>query len=423
MKVLVVGGGGREHAIAWKLSQSPLLDEMFVAPGNWGTEQVGQNLPIGAENIDDLFGFATKQRIDLTVVGPDAPLAAGIVDRFQAAGLAIFGPTKAAARIESSKSFAKSLMVGAGVPTGKAEVFDDYQRALDSLATHDIPVVVKADGLALGKGVTVATTREEAELAVKDAMLDRRFGESGDHVLIEEYLEGPEVSVFAFTDGKNVVSPLAAACDYKRVGDGDTGPNTGGMGAYSPPQNTLWNHDLEHEVRNRIVEPVLKALRDKGSPYSGVLYAGLMITKDGPKVIEFNCRLGDPETQVVLPRLKSDLLEVMMKTAAGELENVAIKWEPKAHVGVVVASGGYPDVYETGLPITGLDDLDSDVLVFHAGTQSKESAQGPVTSGGRVLTVVAPGDSIELARAKVYENVQTISFPNTYSRRDIALLA
>jgi len=269
----------------------------------------------------------------------------------------------------------------------------------------------------------VAKTRAAAAAALKSAMVDRRFGEAGERVLIEEGLEGPEISVFALTDGENVASSMGAACDYKRIGDGDTGPNTGGIGAYSPPQSTLWTDHMEREVRGRIIEPVLKALRDMGCPYQGILYAGLMVTEDGPKVIEFNCRMGDPETQVVLPRLKSDLLEIMMKTATSDLRDVALEWEPEARVTVVVASGGYPDVHETGFPISGLDDLDSDVLVFHAGTQSEQGTPGPVTSGGRVLTVVASGDTIELARGEVYKNVRRVSFPRVYYRSDIALLA
>ena len=426
MKILIVGNGGREHTIAWKLAQSPLADEILVAPGNAGTAQVGDNVPINADDIGGLLGFAKAQGIDFTVIGPEAPLAAGIVDRFQDAGLLAFGPTKAAARIETSKSFAKDLMLRHDVPTGKAVFYEDFEGARRHLENTDLPVVVKADGLAAGKGVVVAETREDAIDALRGAMLDKQFGAAGERVLIEEYLEGREISVFAFVDGERL-SSLVAACDYKRAGDGDTGPNTGGIGSYSPPIEPMWSVDMEHRVRTEIMEPVVKAMAEDGTPYSGVLYAGLMVTADGPKVIEFNCRLGDPETQVILPRLKSDLLDVMLSTARGNLAATSLEWEPQACVGVVMASGGYPESYETGYPIDGLDNPGEDVYIFHAGTKIVPDPIAPpaekiVSDGGRVLTVTALGDTLAEARRKAYSGATGIRFKDCFYRRDIALL-
>ena len=423
MKVLVIGNGAREHAIAWKLRQSPLLRQLLVAPGNAGTSQVAENVPIDAGDVGPLLDFAGQERIDLTVVGPEAPLAAGIVDRFQEAGLRIFGPTKAAARIESSKSFAKELMARHGVPTGSAEVFDDYEKARCYLEKSPLPVVVKADGLTAGKGVTVARSREAALDALRQSMVDKRFGPAGERVLIEECLEGEELSVFAFVDGERV-SSLVAARDYKPVGDGDTGPNTGGMGSYSPPAEHLWDASLDQEVRDRIIEPVVGALAQDGAPYLGVLYAGLMLTAQGPKVVEFNYRMGDPEAQVVLPRLKTDLLEVMIGAAQGDLGGVSLEWDRRACVGVAIASGGYPDSYRTGFPISGLDTVDGDVNVFHAGTKMGGSAEDKqvLTDGGRVLTVVAQGETLEAAKSKAYSNASRISFEGSFYRKDIARL-
>ena len=423
MKVLVIGNGAREHAIAWKLRQSPLLKELLVAPGNAGTAQIADNVPIDAGDTGALLDFARQERVDLTVVGPEAPLAAGIADLFQEAGLRVFGPTKAAARIESSKSFAKELMLRQGVPTGAAHVFDEYDEALRYLEECPLPVVIKADGLAAGKGVTVARSREAAFDALGESMVDKRFGAAGERVLIEECLEGEELSVFAFVDGERV-SPLVAARDYKPVGDGDTGPNTGGMGAYSPPTERLWDASMDQEARDRIMEPVVGALAEDGAPYRGVLYAGLMLTAQGPKVVEFNCRLGDPEAQVVLPGLKTDLLEVMIGAAQGDLGGVSLEWDRRACVGVVIASGGYPESYRMGFPVTGLDMVDGDVTVFHAGTRMCGSGQDKqvLTDGGRVLTVVAQGETLEAARSKAYSNAGRISFEGSFYRKDIAAL-
>ena len=415
--MLVVGGGAREHAITWKLSQSPLVDELLVAPGNAGTAQIASNVDVDPEDLDGLFKVAKDEAVDLTVVGPEAPLAAGIADRFRDAGLPIFGPTREAARIESSKLFAKKLMIESGVPTSAARAFSSFGEASEYVGGLAMPVVVKADGLAAGKGVVVADSRDEAVDALHACLEAKVFGSAGEVVLIEECLVGREVSVFAFVDGAHV-SSMVAACDYKRVGDDDAGPNTGGMGSFTPP--SFWDDNLERRVRTEIMEPVAKALAERGSPYSGALYAGIMVTDDGPRVFEFNCRLGDPETQVVLPRLKTDLAEVMMCTARGSLSDLCVDWGTEAAVGVVVASGGYPGSYDTGFQIDGLESME-DAVVFHAGTRS--DARGEVlTDGGRVLTVVSTADSVEEARRRVYGNVSRIGFSESFYRTDIAAI-
>ncbi len=421
MKVLVVGNGAREHALVWKLQQSPRVGELFAAPGNAGTARIARNVPIAATDVERLLRFAVDTGIEFTVVGPEAPLAAGIADRFQEAGLAVFGPTQAAARIESSKSFAKDLMLRLGVPTASARSFTSYAEAREYVQGLGPPLVVKADGLAAGKGVVIAHTREEALQALRQQMEERQFGAAGARVLVEEYLEGQELSAFAFVDGQRI-SPLVAACDYKRALDGDLGPNTGGMGSYSPPH--FWTPDLERQVRTQVMGPIVQAMAEEGCPYRGVLYAGLMLTRHGPKVLEFNCRFGDPEAQVVLPRLKSDLLEVMMKAAQGRLDDARLQWDSRACVGVVVASGGYPGHYRTGYPIEGLGDVDADVLVFHAGTKLSQAeglaSPATVTDGGRVLTVVASGATLAEARSRAYANVARIRFQGAFYRRDIA---
>ena len=415
MKTLLVGNGAREHAIAWKLAQSPLVSELVVAPGNAGAAALGRNAPIGAEDLDGLLRLAQREGVEFTVVGPEAPLAAGIVDRFQQAGALIFGPTAAAARIESSKTFAKDLMLRNGIPTARAEAFTDYGEALEYLAASPLPIVVKADGLAAGKGVVVANTRDEARDALRRQMVEREFGDAGQRVLIEEHLEGGEISVFAFVDGEQV-SELASACDYKRALDGDEGPNTGGMGAYSPP--AAWNEELEREVRERIMVPAARALAALGSPFRGILYGGLMLTSDGPKVVEFNCRLGDPEAQVVLPRLKTDLAAIMIDTVTRKLEGLSLEWDERPCVGVVLASGGYPGAYRTGREIRGLDGLEEDAMVFHAGTRLDDDIVA--TDGGRVLTVCALGDDLAQARERAYRSAEVIRFDGAQFRRDIA---
>ncbi len=415
MKVLVIGNGAREHAIAWKLNQSPLGPDLYVAPGNAGTADIAENVPIDSGDIEGLVKFASDQAMDVSVVGPEAPLAAGLVDRFGEAGAPVFGPRQAAAAIESSKSFAKGVMQRAGVPTAEALVFDSMNEARGHIAGSDPPWVIKADGLAAGKGVVMAIDRATAERALRSMLDEREFGPAGETVLVEEWMTGREVSVFAFVDGEHV-SSITAACDYKRVGDGDVGPNTGGMGSYSPPP--FWDKLLEEEVRKGILQPVAEELVRMGTPYQGVLYGGLMLTESGPKVVEFNCRLGDPEAQVVLPRLKSDLLDIALRASRGELATEEVEWSGPACVGVVMASGGYPGEYRTGFPISGLDQLDDGVTAFHAGTRGTGS--GIVTSGGRVMTITATGRSLGYARELAYANVSRVHFEDCFCRTDIA---
>lgn len=417
MKVMVVGGGGREHALVWKLLQSPRVSEVYVAPGNAGTGKVAHNLNISPTNLAALAEAAEQHNIDLTVVGPEAPLALGMVDLFQRRGWAIFGPTQAATLIESSKVFAKELMRRHGIPCAGGKSFTSLAEAREYLRSQELPVVIKADGLAAGKGAIVATSREQASQALVDIMERRVFGVAGDKVIIEECLQGREVSLLALTDGKTVL-PLVPACDYKRVYDSDQGPNTGGMGSYSPPG--FFTEKETGLVTRTILEPVVRAMEKEGKPYQGVLYAGLMLTAEGPQVLEFNARFGDPETQVILPRLQGDLLEAFLAVVNGTLDRVKLEWSEGACVGVVVASGGYPGSYHTGFPIRGLERLDKDILVFQAGTRT--GAGGEIyTDGGRVLTVVATGENMLEARARVYFNVPCIRFPDCHYRRDIAL--
>ena len=420
MNILVVGNGAREHAIAWKLMGSSRVEAIYIAPGNAGTASVGINLPVSPDDLEGLAQEVKAHSIDLVIVGPEVPLANGIVDLFGEIGIPIFGPTKAATQLESSKAFAKELMEAHGVPCPGFKVFHSYAQARDFLSTHRGAVVVKADGLAAGKGAFVCGNREEALQALHECMEARSLGSAGDRVVIEEYLEGSEVSAFAFSDGEHV-SPLVVACDYKRLLDGDDGPNTGGMGSYTPPES--WTSDLAAKVEREIMEPVVKALAEAGTPYRGVLYAGLMITTEGPQVLEFNCRFGDPEAQVILPLLKTDLIDIAQASISGEMDNLPIEWREEACVSVVMASGGYPGTYTTGYPIVGLDALDDDALVFHAGTGLAESQQSGtvLTQGGRVLTVVGQGPTLADARTMAYDNVQKIGFQGAHYRRDIAL--
>lgn len=418
MNILVVGNGGREHALAWKLAQSPLTHKLFLAPGNGGTREIAENLDLSTTGIDGLAGVVEQQGIDLTVVGPEAPLAEGIVDRFQRLGLPVFGPTKAAARLESSKVFAKKVMERAGVPCAGGRDFSSAEEAHRYLEEAGVPVVVKADGLAAGKGVTVAQTIQEAHRAVDKAMVDRVFGDAGDRVIIEEYLVGREVSLFVFTDGSAVSAPVTA-CDYKRQLDGDRGPNTGGMGCYSPAE-FLSQTDVR-DLRDSIAVPIIENMASMGCPYMGVLYAGLMITEDGPKVLEFNVRLGDPEAQAVLPRLESDLVEIIEAVVNDRLSEVDVNWSPDPAVCVVLASAGYPGKYETGMQISGLDSVNPETLVFHAGTSYDFESGKLKTSGGRVLSVGARGISLGEARERMYENVARVGFEGMQYRRDIGL--
>ena len=415
MKVMVVGGGAREHTLTWKLSRSKKVKEIYVAPGNAGTAQIAINLDISPTNLDALARAAKDNKVDLVVVGPESPLAAGIVDKLQSLGIPAFGPTKEGALIESSKVFAKRLMHKYGIPCAKDAVFSSFKEAEAYIKKQPIPLVIKADGLAAGKGAIVAQSRDEALKALYDIMEKRVFGDAGNQVLVEECLVGRETSLLAFTDGKTVV-PMVSARDYKRVFDKDMGPNTGGMGCYGPSR--FLDKESSNKAIKTIVEPVVKAMAKEGKPYKGVLYTGLMLTAEGPKVLEFNARFGDPETQVQLPLLKSDLVDMMMSVIDGNLARTKVEWDSGACVGVVMASGGYPSNYKQGFPITGLDKIDSDMLVFHAGT--KLDGGKICTAGGRVLTVVAAGKTVAEARERVYLNLPCISFEGCHYRKDIA---
>jgi len=416
LKVMVIGSGAREHAMAWKIARSPKVKELYVAPGNAGTASIAHNLSMRPNDIEALAKVAQDIGINLTVVGPEAPLASGIVDYFERSSLPIFGPTKAATQIESSKVFAKELMQKYGIPCPKGITFSSYPEAKKYLKSQPAPVVVKADGLAAGKGVTVASSKEEALKALSDIMEAKIFGSAGDSVIIEECLIGKEVSLLAFTDGKTVV-PMVPACDYKRVSDNDQGPNTGGMGSYSPPG--FFDSKMTRQVTQSILQPAVSAMAQEGVPYKGVLYAGLMIARDGLKVLEFNARFGDPETQVILPRLQTDLVDILLAIVDNRLSKVAVEWNSDACVGVVMASAGYPGSYNTGFPITGLDKLDKEIMVFHAGTKLGENSR-VYTDGGRVLTVTATGKNMAEARAKVYQNLPRINFDGCHYRKDIA---
>jgi phosphoribosylamine---glycine ligase len=419
VKILVVGSGGREHALASKLNQSSAVDRIFCAPGNAGTEQIGENVAIKANDIPGLARFAKENRVELTVVGPDDPLAAGIVDLFQNEGLRIFGPTKSAARLESSKIFAKELMRAKHIPTARAAIFEKQEAAFAFLAESHFPIVIKADGLALGKGVIVAKDVEEAKAAVAAMMSEGRFGEAGRRLLIEECLAGTECSLHALVDGKNF-RMLASARDHKRAFDGDAGPNTGGMGAFSPANN--FDAAMAARFESEVMQPLLDALQESDITFRGLLFPGLMITADGPRVLEFNCRFGDPETQAILPRLKSDLLPLLDATINGTLAGAKLEWDARPAVTVVMASGGYPDKYEAGKPISGLERAASDhVQIFHAGTRRENGEL--VTSGGRVLAVTALGDTVAAARDRTYAAVSQICFEGCHYRRDIALSA
>ncbi len=418
MKVLVVGGGAREHTLVWKLAQSPKVKEIFAAPGNAGTAQIFRNLDISPTDKEALAKAALEKGIELAVVGPEAPMAEGIVDHFQKAGIPIFGPTRAAAEIESSKAFAKELMQKYGIPCARSATFSDFNKARDYVKKQKPPIVVKADGLAAGKGVVIAGSVEEALSALSSFMESKSLGESGSRVIIEEFLSGKEMSAFIFADGKSIV-PIVPACDYKRVFDNDLGPNTGGMGSYSPPQ--FYNLALAEKVRLTIMEPTVKAMAQEKRQYKGVLYGGLMVSNNAPKVLEFNARFGDPETQVVLPRLKTSLVDIMLAVVNDKLADVKLEWSDDACVGVVMASGGYPGSYKTGFPITGLDKLDKEIMVFHGGTKLGNNGE-ILTNGGRVLTVVAMGKTVAEAREKVYANLPRIHFEGCHYRKDIAKL-
>ena len=416
MRILVIGSGGREHALCWKLSKSDLLDELYAAPGNAGTASLGRNVAIPADDVAGLLAFAKEESIDLTVVGPEQPLVAGLVDTFRSEGLVVVGPTAAAARLEGSKAFSKSFMKRFGIPTAAFETFqqDQYDEARAYISEHAEPLVVKASGLAAGKGAFVCGTTEEAAGVLDDIMRNRSLGEAGDEVVVEEHMEGEEASMFAITDGERYVL-LPSAQDHKRLEEGDRGPNTGGMGAYAPAP--IISPEVQQQVCSRIIEPTLQGMQELGAPYTGFLYCGLMITDEGPKVVEYNCRLGDPEAQVVLPLIENDLLDVLDKLADGRLDRVQLRVSDASAACVVMASGGYPTNYEKGFEIDGLDDVE-DALVFHAGTRVEDGGN-VLTAGGRVLGVTGTGRTLEKALAKTYRAIEQIHFRNAYFRKDI----
>jgi phosphoribosylamine--glycine ligase len=416
MKVLLVGSGGREHALAWAIAASPLCTKLWIAPGNAGTGAEGENVPIAADDISGLLRFARARQVDLVVVGPEAPLVAGLADAMRAAGVKCFGPSAAAARLEGSKAFMKSVCDEAGVPTAAWARFTDAGAARAHVRQQGAPIVVKADGLAAGKGVVVADTVEEALEAIDAIMVERVHGESGAEVVVEEFLDGEEISFFALCDGTHAI-PMLAAQDHKRVGDGDVGPNTGGMGAYSPPPS--WTPALEAQVMETMIRPTLAAMARRGAPFQGVLFAGLMLTKAGPKLLEYNVRFGDPECQVLMLRLQSDLLPALLAACDGELEKFALRWLPDAALVVVMAARGYPGAYEKGSTIAGLDAADSvpGAKLFHAGTALKDGRV--VANGGRVLAVGAIGTTLRAAHDAAYATVDRVVWPDGFCRRDI----
>lgn len=418
MKILVIGGGGREHTLVWKISQNPKLEKIYCAPGNAGIAGQAECVKLDLTNNEEIVNFAEEKKIDLTVIGPEDPLAKGIVDEFEKRNLPVFGPNSQGAQIESSKSFAKNLLKKYKIPTGEAEIFTQREPALDYLKDLTPPLVVKADGLAAGKGVIITETKEKAEKAIDACLVDKAFGEAGNKILIEEYLEGEEVSFFGLTDGK-IILPMVLAQDFKRVFDEDKGPNTGGMGSYSPVP--FVDDQLHQEMVSRIAQATIEAMSKEGITYKGVLYGGLIITSDGPKVLEFNCRFGDPENQVVIPRLQSDLLEAMLAVVEGRLHQIRLEWDERVCVDVVLASQGYPGKYETGFPISGLDEAEriEGINIFHAGTAKSNGKI--VTSGGRVLNISSLAEDFKKSREKAYEAISQINFEGMHFRKDIAL--
>ena len=434
MKVLVVGSGGREHAICWKLKQSPKLDELYCAPGNAGIAKDAVCVDIKAEDIEGICAWAKENDIDLAVIGPEVPLAMGIVDALEEAGIKTFGPNKKCAQLEASKSFTKSFLARHNIPTAGYKEYTDKESLLADVGIYGYPMVLKADGLAAGKGVVIPENEADATCAIEEMMGDKVFGSAADKIVVEEFLTGVEASMLCFVD-ENTIVPMESAQDYKRIFDGDKGPNTGGMGTYSP--SLLFNEEVEQQIREQILEPTLAGFQNDGLDFKGVLFIGLMLSEAGPKVIEFNNRFGDPETQSVLMRLDSDLLDIFLAVCDNKLADVEIKWKDERAVCVVLASGGYPGSYEKGKLITGLDDVDEDVVVFHAGTKLATMPEGSkcascedecemkaaiVTSGGRVLGVTAMGATHDEARAKAFDNVKRISFEGMQYRNDIGLI-
>ncbi len=416
MKILIVGSGGREHVLAWKIKQSPLTKELYCAPGNGGISAITECVDIKADDVQALVQFAKEKQIDLTVVGPEAPLVAGIVDVFEQEGLQVFGPCREAAQLEGSKVFAKEFMCDCNIPTANFQKFSNIEEARNSLRQAAYPIVVKADGLAAGKGVIICKDQEEAEKAIDEIMVQKIFQEAGQQIVIEECLEGEEVSILVISDGKQYCL-LDSSQDHKRIFDDDVGPNTGGMGAYSPAP--ILTEKLYKTIENRIIEPVIRGMQRNGTPLKGVLYAGLMITSEGPMVLEFNVRFGDPETQAILPRMQGDIVELMLASCEGRLESIELEWDKRSCVCVVISSGGYPGEYEKGKEISGLKDAEKleDTVVFHAGT--KKEGNKIVTSGGRVLGVTSLGNSIEKAIEQAYKAVDKINFERCFFRRDI----
>ncbi|RJP82582.1 MAG: phosphoribosylamine--glycine ligase [Candidatus Zixiibacteriota bacterium] len=415
MKVLVVGGGGREHALCWKLAQSPKLDRLFCAPGNAGIAQVAECVDLGSEDFSALVDFAREQAIDLAVVGPEVPLVAGIVDTFQAAGLKIFGPNQAAAQLEGSKVFAKQFMQRHGIPTARFKLFASFKDAAVALKEYSFPVVVKASGLAAGKGVIICADRDQATDALKEMLLEHRFGEAGAQVVVEEYLEGEEASILALTDSRDYLC-LPSSQDHKRLLDGDQGPNTGGMGAYSPAP--VVTPALQAQIEATILKPTLAGMSAEGHPFTGCLYLGIIFTRNGPQVLEYNCRFGDPETQAVLPLYDGDLLDACLATVENRVGQIPAPQPSGAAVCVVLASGGYPRHYEKGKPITGLEELPEKVTAFHAGTRRDDG--GLVTDGGRVLGITARADDLQSAVCLAFQGVSRVHFAAMHYRRDIA---
>lgn len=418
MKVLLIGNGGRENALAWKISLSKLVEKLYIAPGNPGTKTFGENVNIKADDIDNLKRFAIDNKIDLTIVGPEVALVLGIVDEFNKENLRIFGPSKEAASLEGSKACAKQFMIRHGIPTAKYGEYADYKTAVEELPSFGLPVVIKADGLAAGKGVIIAETKEEAKKAIEEILLEGKFGDSGNSIVVEEFLKGIEASMICFVDGETIL-PMEAAQDYKKALDKDLGLNTGGMGAYSP--SVLFNEKIKEIVDRKVLKPFIDGVKKDNLSFKGMIFIGLMIENENVKVLEFNVRFGDPETQVLLPRLKNDIIEIFEAAIDQRLSEINLSWTDKKCVTVVLASGGYPEQFPLGFEIKGLDSVNSsDVIVFHAGT--KEENQKIVTSGGRVLNVTALADSLEECRSKVYKAIEKIDFTGKYCRSDIALM-
>ncbi len=418
MKILVVGGGGREHTLVWKIAQSPKVEKIFCAPGNGGISALAECIPIKAVDIEGIVSFAKEKDIDMVVVAPDDPLVAGMVDALEEAGIRAFGPQKSAAILEGSKAFSKDLMKKYGIPTAKYEVFDNSEYAVEYLRHQDYPTVVKADGLALGKGVIIAQGFDQAQEALNSIMEDKVFGKAGDKVVIEEFLNGPEVSILAFTDGKTII-PMVSSQDHKRALDNDMGLNTGGMGTFSPSR--IYTPEMAEYCMEKIFKPTVEAMNKENRKFKGVLYFGIIVTKDGPKVLEYNARFGDPETQVVIPRLKTDIVDIFNAVIDERLDEINIEWDDKAAVCVIMASGGYPQKYATGFEISGIDkaELDTDTTVFHAGTKCEKGSY--FTAGGRVLGVTSMGRSLDEAIKKAYAGVEKISFKDMHFRKDIGI--